>query len=173
MQVILLESNFNTHWCNYTFKLHGHFLSSPNLGLQQLFIVITDLKNFSIWNHQDRHWKTDFSNPHKKKTTKELPLSEWSLVVWNHYSCGTDASSVSIILHSAHFIRAFSASLSEALRRSVSECAMRQHAPHLCDRCMKHSAVSYSTSKASICSRHTHSFTHHTDTSHVTSIQNY
>lgn len=71
----------------------------------------------------------------------------------------------SLILHSAHFIRAFSATLSEALRRSVSECAMRQHAPHLCDGCMKQWAVRHSlqTSNTLIYTSHRR---------HVPSIQN-
>lgn len=72
----------------------------------------------------------------------------------------------SLILHSAHFIRAFSASLSEALRRSMSECAMRQHAPHLCDRCMKQSAVRHSLQPP-----YTLIYTSHRR--HVPSIQNY
>lgn len=167
MQVILWESNFNTSLnilrVQLHFKWHGHFLLSPNLGLQQLFIGITDFKNFSLKpeNHQERHLKSDFSNLHKKQTTKQLPLLEWSLVVWNHRSWGIDAHSVPI--SNTALIRAFSASLSEALRRSMSESTMRQHAPRLCDRCMKQSAVRYSTSKTTICSHHRHTFTQHTD----------
>ncbi len=168
MQVILRESNFNTFLnilrVQLHFKWHGHFLLSPNLGLQQLFIGITETRKPSR-----ETLKNDFSNLHRKQTTKQLPLSEWSLVVWNHRSWGIGARSVPI--SNTALIRAFSASLSEALRRSMSECTTRQHTPRLCDRCMKQSPVRYSTSKTTVCSHHTHTFTQHTD--NVLTIQNY
>ncbi len=81
MQVILRESNFNTFLnilrVQLHFKWHGHFLLSPNLGLQQLFIGITDFLSETRKPSRET-LKNDFSNLHRKQTTKQLPLSEWS-----------------------------------------------------------------------------------------------
>lgn len=123
------------------------------------------------WHYRLHEFLSETRKTSREKLTFQIHIknrlqnsfhSEWSLVVWNHHSWGTDARSVPI--SNTALIRAFSASLSEALERSMSECVMRQHAPRLCDRCMKQSSVRYGTSKTTICSLHTHTFTQHTDT---------